>query len=66
MVFVAMSWCGLGVVRFQSAVVGLLWGWLVVDSHKAIKRRKCFFLLRFVNLGARLRGCLIDWVLVLD
>ena len=57
MVFVAVPWCWLGMVRFRLVVVGFLWGWLVVDSHKAIKRRKCFFLLRFVNLGIFLRGC---------
>ena len=30
MVFVAVPWCGLGMVRFRLAVVGFLWGWLVL------------------------------------
>ena len=51
MVFVAVPWCGLGMVRFRLAVVGFLWGWLVVDGHKAIGRSKKIFLLRPMNLG---------------
>ena len=42
-VFVAVTWCGLGMVRFRSTMVGFLWELLVVDSHKAIKRRIFFF-----------------------
>ena len=56
-VFVVVPWCGLGMVRFRLAVVGFLWGWLVVDGHKATGRSKKFFLLRPMNLGFFLRGC---------
>ena len=66
MLFMAVPWCGLGMVRFQLAMVGFMWGWLVVDGHKAIRRSKTFFLLRPMNLVFFLRDALIDWVLVLD
>ena len=44
MMFVAMLWCGLGVVRFQSTVVRLLWGWLGEWSQSYIDRSKDFLL----------------------
>ena len=47
-------------VTFRSAVVGFLWGWLVVDGDKATERSKYFFLLRSVNLGVL--DVLINWV----
>ena len=56
-VFVAVTWCGLGMVRFQTTMVGFLWELLVVDSHKAIKRRNFFFVLRPMNLGVSLKAC---------
>jgi len=55
MVFVAVPWCGLGVIRFRSAMLGLLWGWLVVDGHKATKKSKCFFLAEVCEFGGSVK-----------
>ena len=44
-------------VRFRLVVVGFLWGWLVVDGHKATERSKKNFLLRPMNLVVFLKGC---------
>ena len=61
-VFVVVPWCGLGMIRFQSAVVGFLWG--VVSGGRSRSHREeqiFFFLLRPMNLGVFLKGC-FDWL----
>ena len=65
-VFLAVTWCGLGMVRFRSTMVGFLWEFLVVDSHKAIKRRIFFFRVEAHEFGGFLKRMFWFWIRILS